>query len=185
MIETTWKFKINETKFDHGINIGLVPSDSKQSNYFYTTNNSYVYQTDGDIYYDSGKVKTIGSCPVGSTIQLIYKQDKVHITEVIYKVRVIWGKKTLELVDPGVNLINVEIGGFISAMKAIFGLIILPYIYIIFTHSITKLVHDPKKGGKMKSSTRRHMLKKFHERVSFKGIYNLHDIVEQQEKEIE
>ena len=35
------------------------------------------------------------------------------------------------------NTILVEVGGFISAVKAFFGIILLPYIFISFEHSIT------------------------------------------------
>jgi len=99
----------------------------------------------------------------------VYKEDKVHVTEIVFK---------------GINLITVEIGGFISAVKAIFGIILIPYIYISFEHSISNASKDSKKG-KLKRNSRNHMISKFHNHVSFKGIYNLHDIVEQQEKEIE
>ena len=78
----------------------------------------------------------------------------------------------------------VEIGGFISSVTALFGLLLLPYIYISWEHSITNAVCD-KSNGKITKKHRKKKLDEFYNRLSYTGIYSLFETAEHHEKEID
>ena len=74
----------------------------------------------------------------------------------------------------------VEIGGFLTATRTFVGLVLLPFIYIGFEQSITKAIQKDSIGLQQDKSKgeRKNILKNFHKRVSFKGIYKLYEVVE-------
>ena len=84
----------------------------------------------------------------------MHKKETIRETDIDYK---------------GLDDIISEIGGYVNSFRSLFGLIVLPFLYFAFIQSLTN-------DAKTKEEETI-ILKKYMQRVSFKGIYGLFDDV--------